>query len=61
MEALERQVERWNRDHPVGALVKYYGTVITKTTTAAFVDSGEAKVYLEDWRLPVPLEFCTPC
>jgi hypothetical protein len=50
LEKLDAEVERWNRDHPVGTQVRYRfapnASVIAPTASAAFIHQSSACVFL---------------
>ena len=46
-EKLDAEVERWNRDHPIGTWVKRDGVVFGPTITRAFMKCGRPTVFVD--------------
>ena len=66
LEKLDAEVERWNRDHAVGARVLLPGVGLPgETVSTAFVENGERAAIFVTWdgvkKLPIPVDLCTPC
>jgi hypothetical protein len=77
LEKLDAEVERWNRDHAVGARVKlepFYDELpiawehkaaalarADHTTSAAFIHGVVSLVYVNGLTVAVPLDWCLPC
>ena len=59
----EAQVERWNRNHPIGTLVNLDGPSLAprKTTSAAFMHEQRPCIFLSGFTLAVPLDWIRPC
>ena len=76
LEKLSAEVERWNRDNPVGCTVRcgheWFGSTgwasglgggggIRNTTSAAFLHEQHPSIFVTGISMPVPLDWCTPC
>jgi hypothetical protein len=60
-EKLDAEVERWNRDHPIGTRVDFGGLGITTTGTLAFIHESRACVRLSCPDVVADLAEVWPC
>lgn len=60
-EKLAAEVERWNRDNPVGTRVQFGDFGVTTTSTAAFVHNSRSCVWLSAPSLIAELAEVWPC
>ena len=61
LEKLGAEVERWNRDHPIGTRVDFMGFGITTTGTPAFIHAGRSAVRLSVPDVVADLAEVWPC
>jgi hypothetical protein len=74
-EKLDAEVERWNRDHPIGTRVRMKTDSlpmawdhksqalarVESTTSAAFMHGGQPMVFVNGVSIAILLDWCEPC